>query len=143
MKTHRSVAPKSSFAFTALNPTLLNSVTEEPLLFSSTEPQTSSGIPGKGFSSTSHPETTTNWNPVTLSPYLKGTSTDMNPNTVSDMNLNTPPVSVTPLQLDEQVTELSPSPPHNDITVHPAVFNKTTIIHATHKGTSVQPEAIT
>lgn len=50
--THPSGTPKSPVAFTALNPTLLSSVTEEPLLSSSMEPHTS-GTTEIGFSMTS------------------------------------------------------------------------------------------
>ncbi|KAG7323641.1 hypothetical protein KOW79_013343 [Hemibagrus wyckioides] len=50
---HPSVTPKSTAAFTTLNSTILNSVTEEPLISSSMEPQTTSWSTEKGFSKTS------------------------------------------------------------------------------------------
>ncbi|XP_053542164.1 uncharacterized protein C1orf127 homolog isoform X3 [Ictalurus punctatus] len=51
--THPSVTSKSPVTFTALKPTLVNSLTEEPLLLPSTKPQTSPGTIEKGFSKTS------------------------------------------------------------------------------------------
>lgn len=53
MTTHPSVTSKSPVTFTALKPTLVNSLTEEPLLLPSTKPQTSPGTIEKGFSKTS------------------------------------------------------------------------------------------
>lgn len=53
MKTRPSVTPKPPLAFTALNSTFLKSVTEEPLLSSSSEPQTSSGTTEIELSKTS------------------------------------------------------------------------------------------
>ncbi|XP_027026186.2 uncharacterized protein C1orf127 homolog isoform X2 [Tachysurus fulvidraco] len=92
---------------------------------------------------TSHSEAETKWSPVALSLYLESTSTDIITNTVSDITLNTPTVSLTAPHPHQRVTRPSLSPLHPDTTVHSAVLNKTTITHTTHDNTSLQPENVT
>ncbi|XP_060749347.1 uncharacterized protein C1orf127 homolog isoform X1 [Tachysurus vachellii] len=210
--TTPSVTPKSPTAFTALKPTILNSLTEEPLLSSSMEPQTSPWTTEKRFSMTGmafqptrthevvaglsvnsgsadsestitsykadtstdipgsivltpslsmgsdatlvslsnpsfsphyeqftdltnarktskvmlhKPPLSTTYNterPNKMSLYLESTSTsqyhNIIPNTVSDITLNTPPVSLTALHLHQRVTRPSLSPLHAGTTVH-------------------------
>lgn len=100
-------------------------------------PNTNSEMSKAVLFDTSHSEAETKWSPVALSLYLGSTSTNIIPNTVSDVTLNTPPVSLTALHLHQRVTRPSLSP------LHPAVLNKTTINHTTHDGTSLQAENVT